>query len=62
MRLEWIGCRFRIEVALFPSRLKIRRYRVAPAAEMLAAQREIMRQLNRKLKNPVSTLVEASTK
>lgn len=50
MRFEWTGCCFRIEFELFPSQLEVRRFRVTSAAQMLAAKREMLRQLSHKLK------------
>ncbi|MBI4663875.1 MAG: hypothetical protein HY735_34165 [Verrucomicrobia bacterium] len=56
MRFEWTCCCFRFEFELFPSQLEVRRFRVTSAAQMLAAKREMLRQLSHKLKTKPSAL------
>lgn len=60
MKFQWTGCCFRVEFELFPSKMEIRRYRVAPTAQLFGAKRQILRQLSRKLKAQAAALSNES--
>jgi hypothetical protein len=45
MKVEYIGCCFRIELEIYQRHLSLRKYRIAPGDELFTLKRRLLRQI-----------------